>query len=358
MMSINGFALRLAFSHTAVCWALFFCFYASMALGDTVTLKDGSVYDGTVIRESSKEVTIKCATGTFSFPRGSVKRIYRSSESSSGSALEPKPDSPAAPEQRPEGSSSPRSSARSKPKAKITEQSPQPAWSDDSASRPEPPAKETGKGRSASDQVKIESLLEELERNSLQAWENESSERVTEGASAGYRFQDSSGVLGYGNDKPASPQGIAKLWVQEQCTAGGDIVFINCLQWTRLYWDEEKNDWIRTDPRYARFSMENAKVRSILEWLAGRGSLATNIAVTAGVMESLDPSSSDYRERAAKLKELAQRAGQGWGGGDLLYQALLLNVKIHKARSPAEKISLAQERRELVRRLVSQFPGS
>ncbi len=358
MMSTSGLAMRFFLINAAVCWALFFCGFASLARGDTVTLKDGSVYDGTVIRESSREVTIKCATGTFSFSRGSVKSVSRSSESPSSPALEPKPQSPAAPEPRADGSSSTRPSPRSKSKAKITEQSPQPVWSEEQDAQSEPPARDGGKSRSASEKAKLESLLSELEKNSLQVWENESSERVTDGASARYRFQDPSGVLGFGNDKPASPHGLAKLWVQEQCTAGSDVVFINCTQWTRLYWDEEKSDWTRTDPKYSRFSMENAKVRTILEGLAGRGSKATNIAVTAGVMERLDPSSSEYRERDAKLKELAQQAGQGWSGGDLLYQAFLLSVKIHQAPAPAEKISLAQERRELARRLVSQFPGN
>jgi hypothetical protein len=298
---------------------------------DTVVLRDGTVIDGKVLRSSEREVTIESDHGVLTFRRSQVLTVREGDER--------------------RVSGEPHRAAGEIGGRERGRRQPQPGAS---AGR----KRDRSGAESAGVQERLDQLISELDRISLRPWEREDSHRATEAHAAPYKVEGWDGVTSFATERPASPDGIGKLWVRRRCQSG-DYVFIGCFEWARLYWHEDRGEWLVTDPAYSAFCEDEHKVRSILTLISrSRSGMETKLAVTAGVLKQSRSSPEEREKRKSELRELTRELAAGWGGAENLYDLYLADLEVELADSPARKIEAAGRRRDLARQVVRRFVGS
>jgi hypothetical protein len=127
------------------------------------------------------------------------------------------------------------------------------------------------------------------------------------------------------------------------------------LFWYRLSWHADDNEWRVTHPDLEAYQRDSARAKR----LAGDVCSDQNFMVAAAgdaqaIKYGMQGSTSyDAAKERAKLVEDCRKAMGSDAGGDVLVEFHECDARIDFAKSPAEKIRGAMERRAILRRLVA-----
>jgi hypothetical protein len=286
---------------------------------DDVELRTGRTLSGKIVKEDDASVTIEWRGGEMTIQRTQIKEIRRA----------PPPADPAP--------------AAGKPATK------KPA---ETAPQRDAPPKTPRAGKSFADR------LAEIEAVRLTAWTEEPSVLVTETDAKGYKVVKSDGATFMKDERPSSPAGIDSLYVRNDADYGRMIVWkdgARQLYWYRLYWNEDAKEWRVNHPDLEAFQLDSARAKA----LAGDVCADQNYMVAAncdvqGIRYGMQGSTSyDAAKERAKLAEDCRKAMGSDAGGQALVEFHECTIRIETAKSPADKVRGAMERRAILHRLVS-----
>ena len=204
----------------------------------------------------------------------------------------------------------------------------------------------------------LEDLLQELEIIPLVVWESGETHKVTENVKKPYKIMNASGKTEYRDKRPDSPAGIKKLWVKQNKKSMGnyEILYLGYSFWRRLFWHPDKNEWRASHPNISPFNKDKFLSRELFKKIivkgGGKSSDSTSIAVNSGAIMSNKKKPMVVAEKQNKIREITNRVGAKWGGSEVLYQIASVNNKIKSTADIYKKISLAYERRDLLRKAV------
>lgn len=310
---------------------------AGSARADEVVLKNGRTIVGKVAEETTKSVRIEMATGSMTVARDDVVDIRRGPvPERKKEPLQPKP-------------AGPRITGGGKP---------DPAATAAAKGIPMPPAARSSSGPD------LEKLMAELDRITLATWPEDVAEPARpEDAGKPWRIQRQDGVHELLDAAPpdASPKRVWKLVRngdgERQFLLNGVVQQV----WQPMYFDTVRREWTTIHPALADFQRDCAISKRIVACVADKD---VNAWVECNVQKEAiakrqagkvrDTSVNVVPERERLLSAAVRCAGSEPAGKDV---ARILEIEIDLDwASPAEKIRLAVERREILRRLVSPQP--
>ncbi len=219
-------------------------------------------------------------------------------------------------------------------------------------------SRKKGKTQKKRTSKSLQDLLEELERIPLVAWELGETHKVTESVKKPYKIITESGETIFRDKRPDSPAGIKKLWVKQNKKSMGnyEILYLGYSFWRRLFWHPDKNEWRASHPNISPFNKDKFLSRELFKKIivkgGGKSSDSTSIAVNSGAIMSNKKKPMVVAEKQNKIREITNRVGAKWGGSEVLYQIASFDNKIKSSADVYKKISLAYERRDLLRKAV------
>ncbi len=305
-------------------------------LADRVTLKDGNVFEGKIIRVTDRELTLRGKIGVMTFPLRQISTVRERDRTWS----------PTAP-------SANRSSRRDGADANVTanvDASPKSGLASILDTHlTEPSLKDSFATR-----------MEELETNELESWKFVELELATGPVDKRYRLKRIDGSMEFAAELPADGGDYASAWVRRHKVENDQPVFEDerpVFTWVPLFWHANDTGWFETHPNEAVFRWEQSQVETLLERLIATASreTQTRFGNALRIAHSSDADSKERAEAAGELSRLAPLIA-GRRGAESLLQVYELNARIEAATEPSRKVALARLRRDLLRQLVERLP--
>jgi len=297
---------------------------AAGARADDVELRTGRTLSGKIIKEDEASVTIEFKAGEMTIQRTQIKEVRKS----------PPPAAPAT-------TTTTGKSGTKKPADAASQRVP-----------PATPPKDAKPAKSFADR------LAEIEAIHLAAWPEEPSVPCTEPEAKNYKVVRTDGSTSMRDERPSSTAGIESLYMRNDADQGAMIVWkdgARQLYWYRLYWHDDDKEWRVTHPDLEAFQLDSARAKRLAgDVCPDQGAMAAAAGDAQTIKYGMQGSTSyDAARERAKLVVDCRKAMGSDAGGDALAEFHECDARIDFAKSPAEKIRGAMERRAILRRLVA-----
>ncbi|MBI4024310.1 MAG: hypothetical protein HY360_04970 [Verrucomicrobia bacterium] len=213
-----------------------------------------------------------------------------------------------------------------------------------------------------------------MNKNPLEPWPDLEPGQVVQAAEppkAKWKAQKPTGEIEYPEKSP-DPGGFSNVW----CRAGSGVqIQINYVgmgtvdgtpkdTWARVYWNPKNRTWGMAHPNELAFKQEDAYAEGLLSRMeeavdaeAGRKALSLSYDVmnySRGTETEKAAFAAKRKQSTEDLQQITTRLGQTAGVGDLFWKIHALAFNIDAATS-AQKVSLAKERRALLRQAFDQL---
>lgn len=204
---------------------------------------------------------------------------------------------------------------------------------------------------------RLQRLLSRIEALPLGVWEEEKDDEFRGQKPGNFKVLRTSGGLDFLDEIPKTDQGVSKLY---ECRAplGFQSASVNGQEqwrWVRLYWWPDRRSWHNSDPLLGNLvsvdSMSNDFVRDLT---TAYDSLAGHRVYAMLTSLGGKPNSKDMTRIRKELAEYVPRAGDPWGGKDLLEQIVENKIQYERATSPSSRVMLMEERRRLLRECLQR----
>jgi hypothetical protein len=297
----------------------------SAARADDVDLRTGRTISGRILKEDEASITIDWRGGEMRIERSLIKEIRKND----GAA------------KKPAAVSGPSVTVRADPKRAA-----------ESAAE-KPSAKPTLRQDKS-----FAERLAAVEGTTLEPWPEEPAVQCTETEAKPYKVRAADGATRLADERPATAEGIDAVWVRNDAASGQSVSYADgqrVLWWYRLWWHEKDREWRPSHPNLAAFTAES----SALNILAGDLCSDQHRMVAAatdgqGIGKALAGDAAyDLASLRGKLAEDCAKAMGSAPGGRALAAFHECVQRIELAKSPAEKIKAALERRAIVRELLA-----
>jgi hypothetical protein len=291
---------------------------AAGAVADDVEMRTGRVFSGKILKEDDTSVTIEWRGGEMTIPRQQIKDIRRTPPAE-------------------------QTAAAGKAVAKKT---PETAPPPKDPPKPQKPVKTFAE------------RLAEIEAIRLAPWPEEPAVPCTETGAKAYKIVKSDGTTSMKDDRPSSTSGVESIWLRDDADFGRTIEFKDGARqffWYRLYWNDDAKEWRVLPAALEAFQADSSRAAALVTDLCKDQGATAAAAADAKAIRYGTQSNAAYDPAAdrAKLLEDCRKAMGSDAGGDALVAWHDCESKMESAKTPAEKVTVAADRRAVLRRLVA-----